>query len=57
MRRHSSIFDVRSFTGVDCDADHYLAVAKIRKRLAVNKLTANKMDMDRFSLNKLNEGS
>jgi hypothetical protein len=24
-------------TAVDCDSDHYLVVAKIRKRLAVNK--------------------
>jgi hypothetical protein len=36
MRRHSSILDVRSFRAADCDADHYLVVAKVRERLAVH---------------------
>jgi hypothetical protein len=36
-RRHSSILDVQSFRGADCDTDHYLVVAKIRERLAVSK--------------------
>jgi hypothetical protein len=55
-RRHSSILDVGSFRGDDCDSDHYLVVAKIRKRLAVSKRPAKKVDMDRFKLKKLNEG-
>jgi hypothetical protein len=36
-RRHSSVLDVQSFRAVDCDMDHYLVVAKIRERIAVNK--------------------
>jgi hypothetical protein len=30
-RWHSSILDVRSFRGVECDNDHYLVVAKVVK--------------------------
>jgi hypothetical protein len=55
-RRHSSILDVGSFRGDDFDSDHYLVVAKIRKRLAVSKRPVKKVDMDRFKLKKLNEG-
>jgi hypothetical protein len=33
----SSILDVQSFRGTDCDTDHYLVVAKVRKRLAVSE--------------------
>jgi hypothetical protein len=36
-RRHSSVLDVQSFRAADCDTDHYLVVAKVKKRLAVNK--------------------
>ena len=36
-RWHSIILDVRSFTGADCDSDHYLVVAEVRERLAVSK--------------------
>jgi hypothetical protein len=34
---HLSVPDVRFFTGADCDADHYLAIAKVRERLSVRK--------------------
>jgi hypothetical protein len=36
-RRYSSILDVQSFRGADCDTNHYLVVAKVRERLAVSK--------------------
>jgi hypothetical protein len=54
-RRHSSILDIRSFRGADCDSDHYLAVAKVRERLAVSKRMVKKMDVGRFNLKQLNE--
>jgi len=54
-RWHSSILDARSFRGADCGTDHYLVVAKGRKRLGVNKQTAQKLDVERLNLRKLNE--
>jgi hypothetical protein len=56
-RWHSNILDVRAFRGADCDADQCLVVAaKVRERLAVSKLAAQKIDMERFKVKKLNEG-
>ena len=54
-RWHSSILDVQSFRGADCDTDHYLMVAKVRERLAVSKQATQKFDGERFNLRKLNE--
>jgi len=49
-RCHSSILDVRSFRGADCDTGHYVVVAKVRERLAVSKQAALKFDgVDLFS--------
>jgi hypothetical protein len=55
MRWHSSIVDVRSFRGADCDTDHHLVVANVRERLAVIKQEAQKFDAERFNLKKLSE--
>jgi hypothetical protein len=53
-RWHSSILDVQSFRGADCDTDHYLVVSKVRERLAESKQGAQKVDMERFNVKKLN---
>jgi hypothetical protein len=54
-RRHSSVLDVRSFRAADCDTDHYLVVANIRDKIAVNKKGSHKFHMERFNLKKLKE--
>jgi hypothetical protein len=54
-RRHSSVLDVRSFSSANCDMDHYLVVANIRERLAVNKQGSHRFHTKRFNLKKLNE--
>ena len=54
-RWQSSMLDLRSFGGADSDTDHYLVVAKIKERLAVNTQAAQKFDGERFNLRKLSE--
>ena len=39
-RWQSSVLDVQSFRGADCDTDHYLVIAKFRERLALGKQAA-----------------
>jgi hypothetical protein len=54
-RLHSSILDIQSFWGADCESDHYLVVAKVRERLAVSKQTAHRVHMERLNLQILNK--
>jgi len=41
--RPSSIPDVPSFKGVDCDTDHCLVIANVRERLLVSKQECTKV--------------
>jgi hypothetical protein len=52
-RRHSNVLDVQSFKEADCDTHHYLMVAKVRERLAVNIQRSHRFHMERFNLKKL----
>jgi hypothetical protein len=54
-RWHSSILDVRSSRGADCDSDRYLVFAKVMEVLAVSKQAVQKVVMERFNVKKLNE--
>jgi hypothetical protein len=53
--RHSSVLDVQSFRAVDCDTDHYLLVAKVVGRLAVNEQKSQRFHMERFNHKKFSE--
>ena len=52
-RWQSSILDVHSFRGTDCDTDHYLVIAQVWERLAVSKQAEQKFDVEKFNLKKL----
>jgi hypothetical protein len=54
-QRHSNVLDIRSFRAAHCDSDHYLVVAKVRERLAVNKQRSHRFHMERFNLKKINK--
>jgi hypothetical protein len=54
-RWYSSILNVQSFRGADCDTDHYLVVSNVRERFAVRKQAAHKFDGERFNFRKLYE--
>jgi hypothetical protein len=54
-RWHSSLRDLRSSKGAECDTDHYLVLAKVRKHPSVSQQEAQNFDVDKFNLKKLNE--
>jgi hypothetical protein len=53
--KYTGILDVQSFRRAVGGTDHYLVVAKVTARLSVNKKTAQKFDVEKFNLRKLNE--
>jgi hypothetical protein len=40
----------------DCDIDHYLVVAKVRERLAVNKQRSHRVHIERLNFKKIKRG-
>jgi len=42
------MLNVQRFRGAECDTDHCVVVAKVRKRLTVSKQTTLKFDVERF---------
>jgi hypothetical protein len=56
-RQHTDTDEVRSFRLADRDTDHYLVVAKFRKRLSVSKQAEQKFDTERFNLKTKGRGS
>ena len=49
---HSSILDVRSFRGADCDSDYCLMAARVREGFTVSKEATRNFDVERFNLSK-----
>jgi hypothetical protein len=49
------MFDFLSFRVADCDTDHYLVDAKVRKRLAVSNRAAQTFDTEGFNLKTLDK--
>jgi hypothetical protein len=51
MRRfHSSIRNVQSFRGAECDIDHSLVFLEVRERLAISKQATQTFDVEGFNL-------
>jgi len=52
---HSSVLDIPSFRGADCDTYHCLVAAEVRERLSVSKRGTQKFDRNRFNVKEQNE--
>ncbi|KAJ4430316.1 hypothetical protein ANN_22529 [Periplaneta americana] len=54
-RRHTSIVDIRTFRGADCNSDHYLVIGELRERLSVAKRVEQQANISRFNILKLKD--
>ena len=54
-RRHTSIVDIRTFRGADCNSDHYLVIGTLRERLSVAKRVEQQVNIRRFNIPKLKD--
>jgi len=54
-RGHSSVLDVPSFRGADCDTYHCLVAAEVRERLSVSKRETQKFYRNRFNVEGQND--
>jgi hypothetical protein len=50
-----NVLDVQSYRAADCDTGHYLVVAKVKERLAVNKQRSHRFHVERFDFKRLNK--
>ena len=54
-RRHTSVVDIRTFRGADCNSDHYLVIGELRERLSVAKRVEQQVNIGRFNIPKLKD--
>ncbi|KAJ4430976.1 hypothetical protein ANN_19569 [Periplaneta americana] len=54
-RRHTSIVDIRTFRGADCNSDHYLVIGELRERLSVAKRVEQQINITKFNISKLKD--
>ncbi|KAJ4441767.1 hypothetical protein ANN_11625 [Periplaneta americana] len=54
-RRHTSIVDIRTFRGADCNSDHYLVIGELRERLSVAKRVEQEVNITKFNILKLKD--